>query len=916
MEKILLNRRRSKNSADQNQFIAVNTVGSNKLLPYSDMLSVINAKNRYDYERQTHNLIRLSCNVNTICTNVLFNPFTEIVKYEGSDSATCLNFSKVVVGDNALQYKDKNCFEGDDGDERVLSAINDTQLSNAACGYDYHCGLDFFNNHILRGNTFKAINMEKNDRKDDNFNTISDFHRTHSGGTISDPFVIGERNLSASTLHIYTHDNLLTFKDAFKDRLREENGWFGFINKGKIVTYKYDDKGNKTDMLDISKPINNQRACTFIDMYPTRDLFNFAPKYNPYRHRIEKNWNYCLTYPSSSVTSGISFINSDVEGGALRIFLIDDITFETFKINCMCKHGLVEGDYVNIYSGNVLTIPSVEVLEIVDDYTFKTSNNGFALDTEWSGVTFNSENDYTVNGYTSYVVYKDGMYYQNQKANFLTYSFKKIDKDSEVDYYVRILSKLPNWKNADKKITEYSIYEEDKTLIERYCSGISESNADVFENHVSKLAFSNNIYNDSVGKVIFTDDVNINYLHDNLGRPISDFYFTIIKNNKGYREWYNPSANTVNVPTVEYSHCFGKITCGFYLNPNLYEKNKIENNMLYPLSNIWTMCDNNYLKGVDGEYTYLSGLSITAINDEKFRDNTDNGDEINYEKNINFYGDLCCYSHTQVKETVIQQIDYRFNTAQRENWGNDHDFTYLNLNLDDYDVNKFNTEDFITKESQKLGNLWEGYYYQPHYEIRVRTFDENITTQYPKIFSIRKREGNVNEMTITTNKNNYFEKNDYFIIYDREAAQIINAQITEIVNYNIFKCKFIENNNSELITRFVNKELPNTSYRIVKADVSIPNNAEMLLDDTCRFIWREMYENGFDTINSTNIETYPFTNGRLYINKNIILYLRRQNPMLLTKRLMNPNFEYYSIKGNFIPNTELNNYFTANNIVC
>ena len=132
-----------------------------------------------------------------------------------------------------------------------------------------------------------------------------------------------------------------------------------------------------------------------------------------------------------------------------------------------------------------------------------------------------------------------------------------------------------------------------------------------------------------------------------------------------------------------------------------------------------------------------------------------------------------------------------------------------------------------------------------------------------------------------------------------------------MINYNIFKCRFVDDVDSGLIG-----DEHNSSYRVVRADASIPNNAEMLLDGTCRFVWREMYENGFDTINSSSIETYPFTNGRLYVNTNIILYLRRQNPTLLTKVLYNANFDKYAIKGNFIPNTELNYYITANNIVC
>ena len=77
----------------------------------------------------------------------------------------------------------------------------------------------------------------------------------------------------------------MTFDKTIEERLIERNGWFGFINKGRLKIYE--DK----ELLDISKPINNKETCEFIDMYPTRELFSFAPLYNNFRHRIERNWN-------------------------------------------------------------------------------------------------------------------------------------------------------------------------------------------------------------------------------------------------------------------------------------------------------------------------------------------------------------------------------------------------------------------------------------------------------------------------------------------------------------------------------------------------------------------------------------------------------------------------------------------------
>ena len=49
--------------------------------------------------------------------------------------------------------------------------------------------------------------------------------------------------------------------------------------------------------LEIERPYMYMNGGDFVDMYPGRDLYTFLPKYNKFRKRIEKNWNYCMTYP-------------------------------------------------------------------------------------------------------------------------------------------------------------------------------------------------------------------------------------------------------------------------------------------------------------------------------------------------------------------------------------------------------------------------------------------------------------------------------------------------------------------------------------------------------------------------------------------------------------------------------------------
>ena len=97
---------------------------------------------------------------------------------------------------------------------------------------------------------------------------------------------------------------------------------------------------------------------------------------------------------------------------------------------------------------------------------------------------------------------------------------------------------------------------------------------------VNKVAFGKNIYGDDVAQVIFTDDIDINGLLDNNGRPVSELYFTIVKRNAGYKEWYEKK--NYSGDTVEFSHCFGEVTsaidfCGIEDEPFDYNIHMVHN---------------------------------------------------------------------------------------------------------------------------------------------------------------------------------------------------------------------------------------------------------------------------------------------------------------------------------------------------
>ena len=51
---------------------------------------------------------------------------------------------------------------------------------------------------------------------------------------------------------------------------------------------------------------------------------------------------------------------------------------------------------------------------------------------------------------------------------------------------------------------------------------------------LSRLAFGENIYGDRLAQLTFLNTVNLDNLLDNIGRPLSEIYLTILKTNKGW----------------------------------------------------------------------------------------------------------------------------------------------------------------------------------------------------------------------------------------------------------------------------------------------------------------------------------------------------------------------------------------------
>ena len=907
--KIFLQSHLSKKSSNTSNGVNVQFKGRRKLLPTNDVSEIVSQYDQYLLERESCNKIRLTCQVNPICTNVLFNPITEIVRYEGSNNVELLNYldGSTELKNTDLLYKTPNILcssnlNGNSGSEKHhTNAIRDTQLSNTKNGFIYHCGLDILNNHLIRSNTFKTICRRDKDSDSNVFNTIGDTMRDVSGNQVIETLYFPvsssiDGHKKDVEAHIYRYDDILQFDESISNRLiKKYDGWVGFYNRSKIKSYSNFENG---DIMDIERPIMYKNGGDFIEMYPDRSLYSFVPKFNKYRNRIEKNWEYCITYPSSSTTEGFeSIINGDLK--SLKAIYFDensqgDNGGSQLVIYGITKHGLKVGDFVNIYNTyiedgktvNEVVAYSAEVTNVVDDYIFILQGISSTISDTWCYLS-----DMTKKENDNETLYYNDVGYKNHSNKYLTksgsdtkyyiinnkyvnlddkaqnISYKKVVNGVECDYYVRVFEKVPNFKNASAVTSsEYDIYKNDSELIHEY----QDKKYD-FESHVSRLAFAKNIYGDDVGEIVFTDDIDISNLIDNLGRPISTLYIMFFKSNKGYKEWYgfHPQDDKQNIDinsdNVTYSHCFGMLTCGYETSDESICNSDIDS--IYTINNI-------------GESS--QGISISKLN--KGRDDYYYDTEIAYDVDKKFYGDICCYDGYNIVEESIQPIMHRFNTAQRESNNSlskeyYQKFNYDNIIYDDYDIN----QNFTIKTSvvDNVNQKKEGYYYKPFYPIEIKTFGSlnSVSPDFLKIIGIKKYDGeNGIYYSISTLSYHYLSPGDKSMIYDTEQDKYYTLVTIKNNESNYKKFYFVAYD--EKGTEKVDLDISDYSkFKLFKIDnLEVSSHASLLKDGTCRFVWRDLYNNGFSPTSAKSTEEYPFTNGAFYINKRIDIYVRRQDP--------------------------------------
>ena len=847
---LVLNENKGFDEVNQIQNLYVNLEGEQKLLPADDLRGSVDSYEQYLSEKDACKKYRLIFTIHPYCTNILHNHITEAVYHEGADDCK-LYLKESDVSQQLITYaafkqvsntaytitKDTGYSSPD-----IQSSIPGVSEIN---GYlNYNCGTDIFNNHLLRRKNFIVINPPSTVSEE--FNTIFD--------VVRDPFqteVTEDGTVGGTSLHIYNKDNLYSFKEALALRLKEENGWVGFTNTSILNTpMNTNDKmsdGNffirkKTFGGTINRVINNKPACTFIDMYPTREHYSFVPYFNEYRKRIEKNWEYVLTYPYKNEYD--NFVVSDIDDINGLICKLDDTTVSdileneprmiTFK--CHTKHNLIAGDKVHMYiifhnnSGIIK-----RTIDVVGDVIIgSVGKDGY--DT-YHYFTINT-NDIASELSMIPSAYRDNVYFR----------FARKSNDKACKYYIRLFKKLPKFKNT-------SISAENGLTDDDIDSALAQTD---FSSTLNKLAFSKTIYGDDVAQIIYNDDIEITGLRDNLGRELSVIYLTLIKTNKGHEKWYKQRAYSSS--EVEISHCFGKVTSGFDL-PEYTSKHEYNVHYIH----------NVEMDSVLENYIPESG---------NFLENDINGNQ------HVFYGDLVEFDENKVEEIILERIYHRFNTAQREI--NDPRFNELRVDdilSDDYATSGFTgtTHNIMCREPGHHGvspytyyaNIVpEGYYYQAHYPIKLREYSSTVNEGYHTIVNYtmdETAETSSNTFIIYTDKNYYFTSGDEIWLYKKSN----NAKIIGIV-------MGVSGNDFTEVAFNLGETIDITDYKLFKPNRIKPSTAYEMNDGTGKYVWRDFIPSS-KLFRDSNLYDTIFTNGSIYIHKDINFYLKRQDPFGIYK---------------------------------
>ena len=367
------------------------------------------------------------------------------------------------------------------------------------------------------------------------------------------------------------------------------------------------------------------------------ELIHFSP--GPNRLKFDdsdgqQNYMLKITYPYETQdivlvnnTSGVSLKDGiNIIGVEERV--MNERSYSSFR--CVINHGLKKGDIVTLYKSGNLSGEEYLVVEL-GDQTNNQRDRYFVLD----------------------IPVKES----SSQINKETSTFKRTRDGVTSNYYVR------KFKSITTGFRDYDLF---------------------------PASFAESYYGDEEVAYNFTTDVDVSDLRDNLGRPLSELFLTIVKvdtdtsNNFKDQYWKDIIEDNTKIPSNLKDRFWTNIQGGF-----LTENDTIIN---YNVRSISSDIDENTNQPIYPQTHFGS---------------VDNGID---ESDNEFIGDISEYNSIELSERILEPIYHRINTIYRE-------YRKDIVNLKTTNDGGFEVDD-----------LREGYIYRPHYRIKIREFASYIET--------------------------------------------------------------------------------------------------------------------------------------------------------------------------------------------
>jgi len=352
--------------------------------------------------------------------------------------------------------------------------------------------------------------------------------------------------------------------------------------------------------------VNNTSFCVFTDMEPNRNLFCMSPKNGV------KNWEITISYPIKVGQLPGDITHNLVSGGLLlvdvEVSIINNRNMLTFTTPV--KHGLSKGGTIKLKN-------------------LSTNNGKYTVIRLGKDNGDDKEYSFSVDINVLVTLINTG------KSARMT----RIVGGRESVYYLRRFKKISVRDGFELENDDYEVF---------------------------PLAFSQTIYEDKVPKFVFNEDIDISNLKDNLGRPLSELYLTVIKTNSG----------GIRHDGVEQAPVFTSTKSGIKI-PFISE---VGSNLGIP--------DINRITNAPTSHIALD-------------------EDVNIEQD-EFYGDVVEYNILEQEEKILADVYHRFNTINRITGNGSAE------NVD------------FSSNTVNFGLRYEGYMYKAHHKIQIKQFSAYI----------------------------------------------------------------------------------------------------------------------------------------------------------------------------------------------